>query len=93
MQIQLLEQRADVAGRLGQGPVVLLLARVAVTAQAHRGLSVRPADYRARRYRGAHGKSWARLPAVKALRAQPGTTIVRACARRLGERGGHKLMN
>ena len=54
MQIQLLEQRADVAGRLGQGPVVLLLARVAVTAQAHRGLSVRPADYRARRYRGAH---------------------------------------
>jgi hypothetical protein len=57
MQIQLLEQRADVAGRLGQGPVVLLLARVAVTAQAHRGLSVRPADYQARRYRGAHGKS------------------------------------
>jgi len=56
MQIQLLEQRADVAGRLGQGPVVRLLARVAVTAQAHCGLSVRPADYRARRYRGAHGK-------------------------------------
>jgi hypothetical protein len=38
----------------GRGPVVRLLARVAVTAQAHRGLSVRPADYRARRYRGAH---------------------------------------
>jgi hypothetical protein len=49
MQIQLLEQRADVAGRLGQGPVVLLLARVAVTAQAHRGslfgsLIIEPAD-------------------------------------------------
>jgi hypothetical protein len=75
MQIQLLEQRADVAGRLGQGPVVLLLARVAVTAQAHRGslfgpLIIGPVDT-----------------------AEHTTTIVRACGRRLDERGDQKLMN
>jgi hypothetical protein len=54
MQIQLLEQRADVAGRMGQSPVVLLLARMAVTPQVHRGslfgrLIIGPADTRSAR--------------------------------------------